>query len=159
MAFIEIIGNLGADAVVTQGRASEYLSCRVCERNGNEETPAWYNVRCFDAFTVKHIGPHLKKGSYVLIRGKYKDNLWLDKNNVQQIGRDINAFSIEFVNSGRGSGSGEAKEQTPQQTNQPAAQPTQPAAQKPPVRKPAPAPAPAPEPQYDYNANDDDLPF
>lgn len=155
MKSITIIGNLAADAMVKKSNSgTEYMTCRVGVNVDGEESAMWFSVRCFDAFTIKHMSQYLTKGKPVIVIGDYSDRLYLDKNNVQQISREINAFRIGFVNTGRGTGSGEEKQSVsaPQQTQQEQQQPKQK------EQQPAAKPQPAIQQSASFDENDD-LPF
>lgn len=74
MVNIEVIGNLGADAVVKEYQGTKFVSFNVCDnRKVNEkEYSQWYGC-ALNKWSEKLL-PHLKKGQGVFVRGipKYR---------------------------------------------------------------------------------------
>lgn len=101
---------------------TEYFNIRIANNeigdekddNGNPIT-YWFRATCFNPQLFRLI-PYLKKGSYVLIIGKYTDSLYQNKTGNCDINRDIIIDSIEFVGGG-GTKNNETKSDNKQSSN------------------------------------------
>lgn len=157
MRTIELIGRIAADAerkISKNGR--EYLSFRMANNEYNDEKGAdgkpktyWFSVT---SFTHMPMAQYLTKGKPVFVRGSYSDRVYQNKEGNCEVGHDIIASEISFVDFGNG--------EKPQNT-QATAQTTQAAPQtQTKMESPKPTTAelkvPSAQPVED---NDDELPF
>ena len=105
MRTIELIGRIAADAerkVSKSGR--EYLSFRMANSEFNDEKGAdgrpktyWFSVTSFNHIPMAQ---YLTKGKPVFVRGSYSDRVYQNREGICDIGRDIMASEISFVDFG-----------------------------------------------------------
>jgi single-strand DNA-binding protein len=150
---INFTARLGRDAEVkTTQNGSSFVGFTCATDafvNGKTET-MWFNVVDYSDRTLK-IAQYLNKGKLVNICGEYTDRLYLNKNNEQQISRDIKCLKIDFVSNGQNSDSETSSSEAKQTTNQ-----TQQISQ--PQQSSAPFPSMAAA-MPSVNIDSDDLPF
>ena len=144
---INFNARLGRDAEIKQTQNGSQYVAFTCATdvftNGNTET-VWFNVTDFSERTLK-IAQYLTKGKLVSICGEYFDRIYTNKNNEQQIGRDVKALRIDFISTGRDATS----ETTTQTTQQKVVSSTQ---------QPMPQ-MPQMQMSISTNVDEDDLPF
>lgn len=103
---VHVIGRLGADAEVkTSKNGNSFVTFRMAtdEFKNGERTTAWLKVLDSTERGLR-LAPHLKKGSHINVSGVETVSIYMDRNNVPQISRDISSFSIDFVASGNSGG-------------------------------------------------------
>lgn len=108
-----ITGNIVADAKkeVSPTTGNERVTFRIGNNDYSSQKDSngkpityWFSVTSFNPRVVA-LTPYLTKGKFVSIIGDYEDNVYQNKNTGNcEIGRNINADSINFVNSGNGEG-------------------------------------------------------
>lgn len=144
---INFNARLGRDAEIKQTQNGSQYVAFTCATdvftNGNTET-VWFNVTDFSERSLK-IVQYLTKGKLVSICGEYFDRIYTNKNNEQQIGRDVKALRIDFISTGR-----DTTSETATQTAQPQVviSTQQPMPQMPQMQM-----------SVSTNAEEDDLPF
>ena len=97
---VNIVGRLGKDAEVINGQNGPFLSFSLATdefKNGKRGT-AWLQVN----YNNTKMAEWLKKGKMVTVIGTETVRTYQDRNGQTQVGRDINAVSVEFVNVGSG---------------------------------------------------------
>lgn len=97
---VNIVGRLGKDAEVINGQNGQFLSFSLATdefKNGKRGT-AWLQVN----YNNTKMAEWLKKGKMVTVIGTETVRTYQDRNGQTQVGRDINAVSVEFVNVGSG---------------------------------------------------------
>lgn len=138
----QVIGNLGADpkvSIINNGQTKvASFSVATTDRGYTTQLGVqvpdkteWHNIVCFGKL-ADVVDKFLKKGSKVFIEGKMRTRSYEDKTGVKRSVMEINADTIELLDS---------KQQQPQQY--------------------APQEQPQPQPQYSSQGNggDGDLPF
>ena len=176
MRQIIISGRLGGDAEVAHTQqGSSFLKLRLAnsEYGDKEGTTHWYSVVSFNSVHVRNAS-NFKKGSSVIIVGRYDDRLYTSRNGNVEIGRDIVANSIEFNSAPRNNenyhGNNQNNTQSVQERRQPEMKPFDPNAastqagtnntysgpQPVPTQTVQPTSNPAPQVE---SVEDDDLPF
>lgn len=105
MRTIEVIGRIAADAerkISKNGR--EYLSFRLANSEYNDEKGAdgkpktyWFSVTSSNHLSLTQ---YLTKGKPVFIRGNYTDRVYQNREGNCEIGRNIMASEIMFVDFG-----------------------------------------------------------
>ncbi len=120
MRQIIITGRLGADAeqkITKQG--NQYITFRIANTEfGDNNKTYWFRVTSFENRHMNMV-KYLTKGKPVIVQGKYDDNIYQNKNNNSEISRDIIAYNIEFISTGKdenSTNSANNSEQTPKQT-------------------------------------------
>lgn len=145
---INFTARLGRDAEVRTAQNGRQFVSFTCATdafiNGKNET-MWFTVIDYTDRTLK-IAQYLTKGKLVSICGEYTDRLYLNKNNEQQISRDVKSMKIDFISNGQ---SGETESSTSEVSQQPTQSQPQPQASAPFPSMAAAMPS----------VNDDDLPF
>lgn len=98
---VNVIGRLGADAEVREGKNGKFVTFRVAtdEYKNNTNETIWLSVSDFTPRTLK-LAEYLKKGKLIDVSGIESCRLYNDKNGQTQIARDILADRVEFVNAG-----------------------------------------------------------
>lgn len=106
MININVIGRLAADAESkTSQKGTQYVQFRMGVddyANGKSET-VWFNVTSSTEQALR-IAQYLTKGKLICIHGTESLRLFTNKQNETVIGRDIIAYSIDFVSAGRKDG-------------------------------------------------------
>ena len=91
-----ITGRLGKDAEVRQAQTGTYyFSCNVANSEYNDKETHWYRVISYNNIHVKNYDK-FKKGSAVIIIGRYNESLYQNKDGKVEINRDIIASSIDY---------------------------------------------------------------
>ena len=101
MVNINVIGRLGADAEVLNGKKGEFVKFRFAtdDFKNNEKTTTWFNVT-FNSERALKMVQYLKKGTCLYIRGNETVGVYTDKNGNPQVSREIKAVDVEFINLG-----------------------------------------------------------
>jgi single-strand DNA-binding protein len=152
MRTIELVGRIAADAEKKISKnGKEYLSFRMANNEYNDEKGPdgkqkayWFSVTSFNHLPMTQ---YLTKGKPVFVRGSYSDRVYQNRDGNCEIGRDIIATEISFLDFG-----GE-KTQNTQTQSVPTTQ-TQMEAPKPTT-----AELKVPTPNTTVADDDDDLPF
>lgn len=97
---VNIVGRLGKDAEIITGQRGQFLSFSLAtdEFKNGERGTAWLQVN----YNNTKMSEWLKKGKLVTVIGTETVRTYQDRNGQTQIGRDVNAVSVEFVNVGSG---------------------------------------------------------
>lgn len=155
MRTIELIGRIAADAerkISKNGK--EFISFRMANNEYNDEKGPdgkqkayWFSVTSFNHIPMAQ---YLTKGKPVFVRGNYSDRVYQNREGNCEIGRDIVATEISFVDFGGDRTQTNTTTQTAPttQTKMEAPKPTT-AELKVPTQQAAPT----------TNDDDDDLPF
>lgn len=100
MKQIQIIGNIGNDAVLRSGNGSDFVTFSVAvndkikQQDGTEkENTDWFSVICRQT----SIASYLKAGTKVFVQGKLKANLYKDNNNVTKVSLEISCGTGDVV--------------------------------------------------------------
>ena len=151
MVNVNVIGRLGTDAEILEGKNGQFVSFRlaVSDFNEGERTTSWFRVTAFDERTKK-LSPYLKKGSLVNVIGTESVRIYKDRNGEAQVGRDIKLNNLDFISTGS------STDKEPHATDAPVETPVKvekktAAIQDPPLPKATETP--------DTGDGDDDLPF
>ena len=104
MVNINVIGRLGADAELIDGKNGKFVSFRMAhdEKRGKDKITTWFRVT-FNGERAVRILEYLTKGKLVQVFGAETVGLYQSKDGNTQISRDINANNIEFISTGSGS--------------------------------------------------------
>lgn len=105
MRTFEVIGRIGADAERKISKTGkEYLSFRLANNEFTDEKdtdgkqkPYWFSVTSFNHLSMTQ---YLTKGKPVFVRGNYTDRVYQNKEGNCEIGRDILATEISFIDFG-----------------------------------------------------------
>jgi len=156
MRTIEVIGRIAADAErkISKG-GREYLSFRIGNNEYNDEKGPdgkqkayWFSVTSFNHIPMTQ---YLTKGKPVFVRGAYSDRVYQNREGNCEVGRDIIASEISFVDFGGD------KQQTAQNSTQQQASPVIQTKMEAP--KPTTAELKVPSSNAVTDDVDDDLPF
>ena len=112
MVNINIIGRLGADAEVVEGKNGKFVSFRMATddwKDGKKAT-TWFRVRFNNDKSGKMI-EYLKKGKLVNVFGTESVGTYEAKDGAIQISREINAYNVEFVSVGNGQSNSESSQE------------------------------------------------
>lgn len=101
MLKLEIIGNIGSDAEVKEFGGKKYVSFSVActeyskDQKGNKtEYTTWVSILWYGdgggLFT------YLKKGAKVFVRGKFKVDMYTDRNGNQQAAINVSASEVQL---------------------------------------------------------------
>lgn len=146
MVNVSVIGRLGADAEIVNGKNGQFVSFRMAtdDRVNNEKVTTWFRVAMFgDRFTK--LLEYLTKGRLVMVSGRETVSTYQStKDGTTQVSRDITADNIEFINTGSGSTTSDVAKTESVSTG----------TLKKPEAKPMASPLPPVEP-----STEDDLPF
>lgn len=96
---IHVIGRLGADAEVKQtkqGKDFATFNLAVDDFAGGKKITSWFAVADFSD-VAKRRAEYLKKGSMIEVQGLETCRIYMDRNNLPQIARDIRATHIDFI--------------------------------------------------------------
>ena len=146
MVNINVIGRLGADAELINGKNGQFVSFRLAvdDRKNSEKTTTWFRVT-LNGDRVGNIVEYLTKGKLVNVMGTESVGTYQAKDGSTQVSRDINASNVEFISVGSGStASDTSAEATTETTTEAVSTGT--------LKKPVAKTAAASEPE-------DDLPF
>ena len=102
MVNVHIIGRLGADSELVNGKNGQFLSFRLAtdDRKNGEKTTSWFRVNLNGERAPKLL-EYLKKGKLISVTGTETVSTYQAKDGSTQISRDINASNIEFIPIGR----------------------------------------------------------
>jgi single-strand DNA-binding protein len=107
MVNVNVIGRLGKDSEVKDGKKSKFLSLNVAvdcyDYSTKSNKTEWFNVMDSSERGI-NLAQYLKKGSMVTVFGKEDVSIYQDKDGNHRISRSIIADRIEFVNSGKRNG-------------------------------------------------------
>ena len=153
MRTIEFIGRIVADAERKLSKGGkEYLSFRVANNEFNDEKGPdgkpktyWFGVTSFNHMAMTQ---YLTKGKPVFIRGNYSDRVYQNREGNCDIGRDVIATEIHFIDFG----------EKPQNTNNTTQEP-QPVVQTKMTETPKPSTSELKVPKAPEEDDDDALPF
>lgn len=131
---VHIIGRLGADAEVKQTKQGKDFSTFTIAVDdyvqGKRET-TWFAVADFTD-VARRRAEFLKKGTMIEVQGLETCRVYMDRNNLPQIARDIRATHIDFIHTNnkqedeKNSSSAEAQSKTTNATVQQTVQNPQP---------------------------------
>ena len=109
MVNINVIGRLGADAELINGKNGQFASFRLAvdDRKDREKTTTWFRVT-LNGDRVGKIVEYLTKGKLVNVIGTESVGTYQAKDGSTQVSRDINASNVEFVSVGSGSTASDA---------------------------------------------------
>jgi len=146
MVNINVIGRLGADAELINGKNGQFVSFRLAvdDRKNSEKTTTWFRVT-LNGDRVGKIVEYLTKGKLVNVMGTESVGTYQAKDGSTQVSRDINASNVEFISVGSGSTASDTSAETTTET-------TTEAVSTGTLKKPVAKTAAASEPE-------DDLPF
>ena len=146
MVNINVIGRLGADAELINGKNGQFASFRLAvdDRKNGEKTTSWFRVT-LNGDRVGKIVEYLTKGKLVNVMGTESVGTYQAKDGSTQVSRDINASNVEFISVGSGSTASDTSAETTTET-------TTEAVSTGTLKKPVAKTAAASEPE-------DDLPF
>jgi single-strand DNA-binding protein len=146
MVNINVIGRLGADAELINGKNGQFASFRLAvdDRKNSEKTTTWFRVT-LNGDRVGKIVEYLTKGKLVNVMGTESVGTYQAKDGSTQVSRDINASNVEFISVGSGSTASDTSAETTTET-------TTEAVSTGTLKKPVAKTAAASEPE-------DDLPF
>lgn len=117
---INIIGRLGADSEIKESKLGhKYVTFRIAcnEYRNNQEETSWFNVFDYSERALK-MAQYWKKGSMLQVFGTETVRIYQNQNGENAIGRDIRAYSVDFVNAG-GNSTQVAEANTAAQTTAP----------------------------------------
>ncbi len=103
MLKVEIIGNLGGDAVLESKNGREYVSFTVAHSekrtvNGQEQRLTTWTT-CFRNGNLGGLLPYLKKGTSVFVRGNLSVNQYQDRAGQWQAGLTCNVDEVHLCGS------------------------------------------------------------
>ena len=99
MFYVDITGRLGADSELkTSKNGNKYVTMRVASNDyiGGENVTTWVRVLWTGERAVK-MQEHMKKGSFVSIRGTIRTSLYDTKSGEKAIAIDVFADRVDFV--------------------------------------------------------------
>lgn len=105
MVYVNIIGRLGADAELINGKNGQFISFRMASdemKKGAERVTSWFRVTLNGDRAAK-LAEYLKKGKLVNVVGTETVSTYQAKDGTTQISRDVSATNVEFINTGSGS--------------------------------------------------------
>lgn len=101
MLQLEVIGNIGNDAVIKEFSGNKYVSFNVAsseshkDANGNKvETTTWVSVLMYG--DGGGLLQYLKRGTKVFVRGKMRAKVYSDKSNVAQCAINVMAGEVNL---------------------------------------------------------------
>ncbi len=117
MVNVNVIGRLGADAELIDGKNGKFASFRLAvddRKNGKKET-TWFRVT-LNGDRAGKIVEYLTKGKLVNVIGTETVGTYQAKDGTTQISRDISASNVEFISVGSGSTTTETSAETTTET-------------------------------------------
>lgn len=101
MVNVDVIGRLGADAEILNGKKGEFVKFRFAtdDFKNSEKITTWFNV-IFSGERALKIAQYLKKGTALFIRGNETVGTYTDRNGNVQVSREIKAVDVDFINLG-----------------------------------------------------------
>ena len=103
MIHTHVIGRVGKDAEVKNGKKGDFMSMDIAVDNfvKGEQTTTWVRVRSNRANHI-NLAQYLKKGKLLLVEGVLSEpEIWEDKQHVQHVQLSIVADSITFISTGK----------------------------------------------------------
>lgn len=103
MIYVHVIGRIGKDAEVKNGKNGDFMSMDIAVDNfvKGEQTTTWIRVRSNRSNHI-NLAQYLKKGKLLLVEGVLGEpEIWTDKQSVQHVQLSIIADSITFVSTGK----------------------------------------------------------
>lgn len=102
MVNVHIIGRLGADSELVNGKNGQFLSFRLAtdDRKNGEKTTSWFRVT-LNGDRAPKLVEYLKKGKLISVTGTETVSTYQAKDGSTQVSRDISASNIEFISIGR----------------------------------------------------------
>lgn len=119
MVNINVIGRLGADAELINGKNGQFASFRLAvdDRKNSEKTTTWFRVT-LNGERVGKLVEYLTKGKLVNVIGTESVGTYQAKDGSTQVSRDINASNVEFVSVGSGSTASDTAAETTTETTE-----------------------------------------
>lgn len=117
MVNVNIIGRLGADAELVNGKNGQFISFRMAvdDRKNNEKITTWFKVNFYSDRSAK-LAEYLTKGKLINVVGTETVGTYSAKDGSTQISRDVVASNIEFVSVGSGGTSSDTTVETKEAT-------------------------------------------
>ena len=117
MVNVNIIGRLGADAELVNGKNGQFISFRMAvdDRKNNEKITTWFKVNFYSDRSAK-LAEYLTKGKLINVVGTETVGTYSAKDGSTQISRDVVASNIEFVSVGSGGTSSDTAVETKEAT-------------------------------------------
>ena len=117
MVNVNIIGRLGADAELVNGKNGQFISFRMAvdDRKNNEKITTWFKVNFYSDRSAK-LAEYLTKGKLINVVGTETVGTYSAKDGSTQISRDVVASNIEFVSVGSGGTSSDTTVETKEDT-------------------------------------------
>ena len=103
MIHTHVIGRVGKDAEVKNGKKGDFMSMDIAVDNfvKGEQATTWVRVRSNSANHI-NLAQYLKKGKLLLVAGVLGEpEIWEDKQHVQHVQLSIVADSITFISTGK----------------------------------------------------------
>lgn len=109
MVNINVIGRLGADAELINGKNGQFASFRLAvdDRKNGEKTTSWFRVT-LNGDRAGKLVEYLTKGKLVNVIGTESVGTYQSKDGTTQVSRDISASNIEFVSVSSGATSSDS---------------------------------------------------
>jgi single-strand DNA-binding protein len=102
---VVIIGHLGSDAEVKQGKEKAYVKFSVCSTEAftnshgeKKEIKTWFNCVSFNG---DKLVPYLRKGVQVYIEGKPSVSAWIDRDQKAQGSLDVVIREIKLLSAAK----------------------------------------------------------
>jgi len=118
MVNINVIGRLGADAELINGKNGQFASFRMAvdDRKKNEKVTTWFRVT-LNGDRAGKIVEYLTKGKLVNVIGtEVVDTYQSTKDGSTQVSREINATNVEFISVGSGATASDTTAETTTET-------------------------------------------
>jgi single-strand DNA-binding protein len=148
MLVLELIGNLGGDAVIKEFSSQKYISFSVAHTESYNDAQGQKHERTTWVSCLKYgesgVLPYLKKGTRVFVRGDVSTKIY-DSNGTLQVGISCKVRELQLL----GGNNGNKPDQQPETQEAPVSA-------QPPVNN---APASYPTPSPPAREQQDDLPF
>lgn len=96
MLVLELIGNLGNDAVAKTINDKSYISFDVAHSNGKDKPSTWVQVLVSE-YLGKRIMGYLKKGASVFIRGNLSVSTYESKKGEMKVSLSVFANELQLV--------------------------------------------------------------
>ena len=96
-----ITGNLGSDAEIKQTKEGrQYLSFSVAVSDGKDKPTTWFSASAWaDRFINSKLIDYMKKGTKVLVDGKYVPTAWSREDGTPDVSHNILVNDIELMGS------------------------------------------------------------
>ena len=102
MVNVNVIGRLGVDAEILEGKKGKFVKFRMATPDINKGT-IWLNV-LFSGERALKVVQWLTKGKLISVHGTESVSIYNDKNGTPQVSREINAVDVEFISAGNSGG-------------------------------------------------------